>query len=66
MCNVLQISRSTYYYESKERENNDHEVTDLVIEIFKESRNNYGQRKIKQELQKRGHQVSRRNIGSSV
>ncbi len=63
MCDVLQIPRSTYYYEAKERDNQEKELTKLVVEIFKNSRNIYGQRKIKVELQKLGWQVSRRRIG---
>ena len=63
MCDVLQIPRSTYYYEAKERDNQEKELTKLVVEIFKSSRNIYGQRKIKVELQKLGWQVSRRRMG---
>ena len=63
MCDVLQIPRSTYYYEAKERENNDEELTILVVDIFKKSRSIYGQRKIKKELKKLGWTVSRRRIG---
>lgn len=63
MCDVLQIPRSTYYYEAKERDNQEKELTKLVVEIFKNSRNIYSQRKIKVELQKLGWQVSRRRIG---
>lgn len=62
MCKVLQIPRSTYYYESKAKETKD-EITPKVIEIFKASRNNYGTRKIKVELKKSGFIVSRRKIG---
>ena len=56
MCKVLQIPRSTYYYESKVKESTD-EITPKVIEIFKASRNNYGTRKIKVELEKAGCHV---------
>lgn len=63
MCDVLQLPRSTYYYEAKIRDNQDEEITGLIIEIFNNSRNIYGQRKIKKELQKLGWQVSRRRIG---
>ena len=59
MCLVLQVPRSTYYYESKTKETTD-EITPRVIEIFKASRNNYGTRKIKVELKKLGYIVSRR------
>src|SRR5699024_6932748 len=62
MCDVLQIPRSTYYYHAKERENNDDTITELIVQIFKDSRNIYGQRKIKKELHKLGYQVSRRRI----
>jgi transposase InsO family protein len=62
MCQVLQLHRSTYYYESQAKEVPD-EITPKVIEIFKSSRNNYGTRKIKVELKKQGFIVSRRKIG---
>jgi putative transposase len=62
MCKVLQLRRSTYYYEAKERVKED-DITSEVIEIFQASRQNYGTRKIKVELRKRGHIVSRRRIG---
>src|SRR5699024_6053426 len=63
MCKVLQIPRSTYYYESKDRDNQEEELTNLVVQIFKNSRNIYVQRKIKVELEKLGWQISRRRIG---
>ncbi|MDQ0882073.1 transposase InsO family protein [Peribacillus sp. V2I11] len=62
MCEVLQLPRSTYYYEVKERSSVD-EVNSDIIEIFQNSRQNYGTRKIKVELKKRGLVVSRRRIG---
>ncbi len=62
MCKVLQVPRSTYYYESKAKKDESQLVADIV-EIFRRSRNNYGTRKIKQELKKMGQQVSRRRIG---
>lgn len=62
LCAVLQLSRSTFYYEAKAKvcEN---ELKETVVEIFKASRNNYGTRKIKQELAKKDKVVSRRKIG---
>lgn len=63
MCDVLQIPRSTYYYEAKIRDNHDEKLTSLIIKIFKDSRNIYGQRKIKKELLKQGLTVSRHRIG---
>jgi transposase InsO family protein len=62
MCKVLHLSRSTYYYEAKERPSED-EITSNVIRIFYASRQNYGTRKIKHELKKLGKIVSRRRIG---
>lgn len=62
MCRVLQVNRSTYYYEAKEK-TDDSELTSEITDIFKASRNNYGTRKIKKELEKSGKQVSRRRIG---
>jgi len=60
---LSQLPRSTYYYEAKIRDNQDDELTDLIVKIFKDSRNIYGQRKIKKELQKQGWKVSRYRIG---
>ena len=62
MCKVLQVNRSTYYYESKTEEFID-EISPKVIDIFMASRNNYGTRKIKVELKKAGYIVSRRKVG---
>ena len=63
MCDVLQLARSTFYYEAKIRDKEDEELSKLIITIFKESRDNFGQRKIKIELEKEGWTVSRRRIG---
>lgn len=64
MCDVLQIPRSTYYYEAKERDTKEEEeLTKLIVEIFHKNRRVYGQRKIKKELLKKGWRVSRRRIG---
>ena len=46
MCKVLNVPRSTYYYESKTKRDESQLVTD-IIEIFRRSRNNYGIHKIK-------------------
>ena len=62
MCRVLKIARATYYYESKPK-TDEAELVSEVKEIFRQSRNNYGTRKIKRELAKRGKIVSRRKIG---
>lgn len=62
MCKVLQVSRSTYYYEAKQK-TDESELTAAIIDIFKASRNSYGTRKIKRELSKKDMIVSRRRIG---
>ena len=51
MCRVLKISRSTYYYKPVKKENTDI-LEQTIKKIFKDSRNNYGTRKIKFELSK--------------
>jgi putative transposase len=62
MCKVLKIARSTFYYESQIGEVTN-ETTQAIIVIFKESKSNYGTRKIKEELRKLDFTVSRRKIG---
>ena len=51
MSKVLKISRSLVYYQRKNKRK-DKELENHIIRIFKESRNNYGSRKIKVELEK--------------
>lgn len=62
MCKVLKISRSTYYYEAKQKPDETKLISEIK-KIFQESRNNYGTRKIKATLRENGNQVSRRRIG---
>lgn len=62
MFKVLDIPRSTYYYEVKQKKFETQLVSD-IIEIFRRSRNNYGTRKIRKELRDLGHVISRRRIG---
>ena len=63
MCAVLNIPRSTYYYESKScAKPNKDEYTDDVIRIFKANRKSYGTRRIKKALSNEGKIVSRRRI----
>ena len=61
MCRVLNIPRSLVYYKRKIRVY-DTKLENEVISIFKESKNNYGTRKIKVELNKKGIIASRRKI----
>ncbi len=62
MCNVLQIARSTFYYESKEKPNDD-KLTETIVEIFHKNRIAYGTRKIKAKLHEQEIVASRRRIG---
>ena len=48
MCRVLQVNRSTYYYEAKQQPD-ESGLASEIKEIFRKSRNNYGTRKIKHE-----------------
>ena len=62
MCRILQVNRSTYYYEAATKKD-ESELTADIQEIFRKSRNHYGTRKIKKELADCGKQVSGRRIG---
>lgn len=64
MCNVLEISRSTYYYElqKKETQVTIDPLTDDVIRVFKANRKSYGTRRIREALNDEGIIVSRRRI----
>ncbi|MGM0509358.1 MAG: IS3 family transposase [Fusobacteriota bacterium] len=68
MCKILEIPRSTYYYHINTPKIKiiDTKLENLVIEIFEESKGNYGTRKIKHHLKKRGSQVSRKKIGKVI
>jgi transposase InsO family protein len=61
MCKILKISRSTYY-SYKEPEEKKDVLTETVVRIFGENQHVYGTRKLKVELSKLGHRVSRRRI----
>lgn len=66
MCQLLDIPRASLCYhlknDSQKKKHDDSDLIDLIKEIFKNSRNNYGSRKIKIELAKLGHIVSKRRI----
>ena len=52
MCKVLQIPRSSYYYNPEPAEMKlEQQLENAVLDIFAASRNNYGTRKIKVELE---------------
>ena len=62
---ILGVSRSLIYYHINKKDSSSDEesiLTNHIKEIFRRSRNNYGTRKIKVELNKLGYQVSRRRI----
>ena len=61
MCKVLKISRSLVYYK-RQNKRKEKDLEEAIIKIFKDSKNNYGSRKIKVELLKLGYQVSLRKI----
>lgn len=61
MCKILGISRQTYYYQPKHKKS-EADLEEAVEEAFNQSRKNYGTRKIKKELEKRGIILSRRKI----
>lgn len=67
MCSLLGVSRSLIYYhlnkEKFDASDEESKIEKHIIDIFHKSRNNYGTRKIKVELDKLGYQVSRRRIG---
>ena len=70
MCEVLNIPTSTYYYQidlqgKRKPKTEDVKLSAEISRIFKESRNNYGTRKIKYELAHLPEPkiVSRRRIG---
>jgi len=55
------ISRGMVYYKFKKKVN-DTDLENEIINIFKKSKNNYGTRKIKVELAKKGYKISRKRI----
>ncbi len=62
MCEILNISRQTYYYQARPVRN-ESELEEVVQEEFIHNRKAYGTRKLKQCLAKRDLQLSRRRIG---
>src|SRR5699024_4942175 len=66
MCDVLGVPRSTYYdsldktISNRDQEN--HELTERIIEIHNESKNRYGAPKIHYIIREEGHQVSLKRV----
>lgn len=69
MCKFLKVPRSLVYYHINNRQKSNKipkgkvKLENAVIRIFRESRNNYGTRKIKKQLEREGIRASRRKIG---
>ena len=68
MCKVLQISRSTYYFEINKHKTNtqyerDNDINETIIQVFHSNRKCFGTRRIKKVLHKQDLIVSRRRIG---
>ena len=66
MCSVLEVSRSGYYHWLKIvpsiHAKADNRLTQMIIQLFTESRKTYGTRSLKKCLCKLGYQVSRCRI----
>lgn len=63
MCKILKISRGMIYYKFKIKDKNNL-VDNTIIQIFRKSKNNYGTRKIKIELERLGFNLSRKSISN--
>jgi len=66
MCKCLKISRSSVYYKPVDKASQkcrQIETENAVISEFKSSRNNYGIRKLRIVLQRKGYIISRKRIG---
>src|SRR5699024_6417362 len=66
LCDVLNVPRSTYYQSlnktisNRERENN--ELTNEIIEIHNDSKKRYGAPKIHRQLVTKGYQISLKRV----
>ena len=68
LCRTLNVLRSTYYHHSLRSpeqplwEKEDAEIRPIVQQIFDESKERYGTRKLKAELENRGYEVSLKRL----
>lgn len=66
LTRLLEVSRSLVYYhlnkEELDAKDEESKIEKYILDIFHRSRNNYGTRKIKVELDNLGYQVSRKRI----
>ena len=63
MCRILGVTRSLVYYKHKRNKESETAIDNAVIQVFRDSLNNYGTRKIKKALEKQNIILSRRKIG---
>ena len=57
MCDVLDVPRSTYYKTISNRDQENHDLTKRILEIYNESKARYGAPKIHHLLSKEGYLV---------
>jgi putative transposase len=66
LCRFLSVSRSAYYdwleHSPTALEKEDAELIEIIKDLFKNSRENYGTRRLKKDLRKKGWHISRRRI----
>ncbi|MEQ6378786.1 IS3 family transposase, partial [Bacillaceae bacterium S4-13-56] len=66
MCDVLGVSKSTYYQTKQQVESNrdreNREITEKIKEIHEESKQRYGALKIYESLKKEGYNVSIKRV----
>ncbi|WP_338977700.1 hypothetical protein [Spiroplasma endosymbiont of Panzeria rudis] len=63
MCRFLKLSKSTYYFNLKEKEKKQNNIYDeAVISAFKENKEVYGTRRLKVVLKEKNIYLSRRKI----
>jgi transposase InsO family protein len=66
MCRVLGVSRSSYHdwtgRETSRREAEDERLLETIKEVFKESKENYGSRRVHKQLVSDGETCSRRRV----
>ena len=66
MCKMLKVSKSGYYHwlvrEPSKRWSENQAITLLIHDVFKDSFGSYGAPRIKAELRKRGHYISRPRV----
>ncbi|WP_425377245.1 hypothetical protein [Spiroplasma endosymbiont of Aleiodes alternator] len=64
MCHFLKISKSTYYFNLKKKENKmqNNIYEQAVISAFKENKEVYGTRRLKVSMENKGFPLSRRKI----